>query len=170
MPLRLGIGGGTICNVIEGNLQPEMTPRFHVRGATKIYKRACWDDIGGVVRGAGWDTLDEVKANMLGWHTRTFPHLQVAHYRNTGAANGGWNNAVKNGLWSYIAGYHPFFMVARCLNQVIRKPYALRSLGLCYGYLEGWIQGIPRIADKALIQYIRDQQIRRLTLRSDIWH
>lgn len=167
--LRLGIGGGTICNVIEGKLEPELTPQFHVRGATKIYRRACWEEIGGIGRGAAWDTLDEVKANMLGWHTRTFSHLQVAHYRYTGAANGGWNNAVKNGLWSYVAGYHPLFMAARCVHQLTRKPYILRSIGLMYGFVGGWLRRIPNSADKEEIQYVRNQQLRRLSFRSNIW-
>ena len=46
---RLGIAGGTIFNVIKGQEYRENCPAFHVRGATKIYRRACWDAIGG-----GW--------------------------------------------------------------------------------------------------------------------
>ena len=45
---KLGIGGGIILNMIEGKLVPEKHPLFHVRGATKIYSRDCWDDIGGL--------------------------------------------------------------------------------------------------------------------------
>jgi biofilm PGA synthesis N-glycosyltransferase PgaC len=166
---HLGIGGGLICNVVEGEMRPEPTPRFHVRGATKIYKRACWEAIGGVVRGAGWDTLDEVKANMLGWRTRTFQHLKVAHYRFTGAANGTWKNSVKNGVWSYIVGYHPLFMAARCINQFFRTPYFLGSMGLMIGYLSGYLQRIPKVPDKNLVRYLRQQQLRRLSFLSNIW-
>src|SRR5579864_7924243 len=108
---KLGIGGGTICHLVNGQLEAESTPKFHVRGATKIYRRACWEEIGGALQGAGWDTLDEVKANMLGWNTRSFSHLKVVHHRATGSANGAWQNAVKNGVWSYTAGYHPMYML-----------------------------------------------------------
>jgi biofilm PGA synthesis N-glycosyltransferase PgaC len=166
---HLGIGGGLICNVVDGEMRPEPTPRFHVRGAAKIYKRACWEAIGGVVRGPGWDTLDEVKANMLGWRTHTFPHLKVAHYRFTGAANGTWKNFVKNGVWSYAAGYHPLFMAARCINQSVRAPYVLGSIGLMFGYLDGYLRCMPKVPDKNLVRYLRQQQLRRLSFRSNIW-
>jgi biofilm PGA synthesis N-glycosyltransferase PgaC len=165
---KLGIGGGTICHLVNGQLEAELTPKFHVRGATKIYRRACWEQIGGVIRGAGWDTLDEVKANMLGWSTRTFANLKVAHHRATGAANGAWQNAMKVGTWSYISGYHPLYMLARCARWVMERPYLVGSVGLFYGYINGYIQGIPR-ADKQMVRYVRSQQIRKLSFRPTIW-
>ena len=36
----------------------EKTPRFHVRGATKIYRRECWEQIGGLWPAAGWGIID----------------------------------------------------------------------------------------------------------------
>jgi biofilm PGA synthesis N-glycosyltransferase PgaC len=166
---RLGIAGGLICNLVDGKLEPEPTPQFHVRGATKIYRRGCWEDIGGVIQGPGWDTLDEVKASMLGWHTRTLPDLKVAHYRFTGAANGTWNNAVKNGVWSYIAGYHPLYMMIRCANRSLRRPYVVAGGGLFWGFVQAYLQRVPQIQDRALIRYLRQQQMRRVLLQDSIW-
>src|ERR1035438_8955527 len=96
---KLGIGGGTICSHVNGVLEVEskIDPVFHVRGATKIYRRACWEQIGGLIRAPGWDTVDEVKANMLGWSTRTFPELKLVHHRPAGQAYGRWSNVGKNG-------------------------------------------------------------------------
>ena len=166
---RLGIGGGAIWNLVKGELAYEGAPAFHVRGATKIYRRECWESIGGVLPSAGWDTLDLVKANMLGWSTRTFPQLRVVHYRYTGSANGAWKNAVKNGLWSYIAGYHPLFMLVRCANNLPQRPYLLGALGLLYGFTLGYTRRVQRIAEPRLIRYVRQQQIRRLSFRTSIW-
>ena len=53
---RLGIGGGGIYHEVNGTLKLEENPRFHVRGATKIYRRACWDGLGGLLQAPGWDT------------------------------------------------------------------------------------------------------------------
>jgi len=167
---KLGIAGGAICHPEpDGTLSTEKNPGFHVRGATKIYRRACWDGIGGVRRGAGWDTLDEVKANMLGWSTRTFEHLQVVHHRFTGSANGTWGNAVKNGVWSYIAGYHPIYILARSLRPLVERGSLVETGGLLYGYASGYFQGTSQAEDKQLIQYLRDQQIRRLLNRETMW-
>ena len=49
---KLGIGGGAICHEVDGELKVEANPKFHVRGATKIYRRACWEAIGGLCAGA----------------------------------------------------------------------------------------------------------------------
>jgi len=166
---RLGIGGGVICHRVDNRLEVESNPRFHVRGACKIYRRACWEGIGGLYQVPGWDTVDEVKANMLGWDTRTFPELKVTHYRFTGAAAGPWSNAVKNGLGSYIVGYHPLFMLARCLNRAFEKPYFLASAGQLYGYLKGYIRRVNRIPDEPLIRYLRTQQLKRLSFGATIW-
>jgi len=84
---RLGVGGGVMCYIENGKKSFEANPAFHVRGATKIYKRACWDAIGGFWPAPGWDTMDEVKASMLGWTTRSFPELHLLHHRHTGAAD-----------------------------------------------------------------------------------
>lgn len=166
---RLGIGGGVICHDFNGKLQVESNPGFHVRGANKIYKRACWEQIACLVRTPGWDTIDEVKANMLGWSTRSFEKLRVTHHRFTGAANGPWRNSVKNGLGSYISGYHPLFMLVKSIKRLVEKPYLVVSAGLLYGFLLGYLRRFPRIDDKDLIVYLREQQIRRLRLSASIW-
>jgi poly-beta-1,6-N-acetyl-D-glucosamine synthase len=166
---RLGIGGGGIYHEEDGELKLEENPKFHVRGATKIYRRECWDDIGGLLRAPGWDTIDEVKANMLGWSTRSFLDLRVSHYRFTGAADGAWKDSIKNGRANYIAGYHPLFMLVKCMRRLPRKPYLLGSTALLWGFLSGYWKRTPQVEDRGLISYTRTQQMRRLLLLDSIW-
>lgn len=166
----LGMGGGMMYFMQEGVKVLETHPRFHVRGPTKIYRRECWDAIGGLIKAPGWDTVDELKANMLGWRTYSFPELTLHHYRPTGAAQGAWKDAVKNGRANYISGYHPLFMMVKCFKRIIEKPYFLRAAGLMYGFFSGYFHKLPRVEDPRLIKYVRDQQLRRLLLRKSIWH
>jgi hypothetical protein len=142
---------------------------FHVRGATKIYRRECWEDIGRLISAPVWDTLDEIKANMMGWETGTFQELRVNHHRFTGAADGSWRDAVKNGLSDFICGYHPLWMFTKCLTRLGRKPFLIGSLGHFFGFVKGYLKNVPRVDDAALIRYLRRQQLRRLLLRSSIW-
>lgn len=165
----LGIGGGVICHEVEGRLRIEPTPRFHVRGATKIYRRACWHDIGGLLRTPGWDTMDEVEANRLGWSTRSFPALELRHFRWTGAADGALKNSIKNGMGSYICGFHPLFVLSKTAGWLVKKPYLICSFGLLYGYVLGYIKRAPQVQNKASIHYLRRQQLRRLFFRATIW-
>lgn len=168
---RLGIAGGTCCKLVNGKRVPEFIgePLFHVRGPTKIYRRECFEAIGGIIVAPGWDTVDQVKANMLGWKTSTFPHIQLIHCRPTGGAYGSWNDWVKNGLANYITGYHPLFMLCKCFRRLFYKPYGKQALGLSCGFLKGYLKRVPRAADPAAIMYLRDQQWRALTLRHSLW-
>lgn len=168
---KLGIGGGTVCRLENGAWTAEFRndPRFHVRGATKIYRRHCWEEIGGLLKAPGWDTLDELKANMLGWETRTFADILLLQHKDTGSADGAWSNWVKNGRANYISAYHPLFMLVKCVKRTFARPYFLSAVGLACGFLGAYFRRIPRIEDSALTCYIRTQQIRKLTLRPSIW-
>ena len=168
---KLGIGGGMISYEQDGVLICESPgdPAFHVRGATKIYRRACWDKLGGLLRAPGWDTIDELKANMLGWSTRTFKDVPLKHHRITGSADGTWKNQVKFGLSNYITGYHPFFMAMKCLKRCGQRPYLLGAVGLWWGFCNGYLRGVAQVDDPELIRYVRRQQLNKLTLRPSLW-
>ena len=168
---KLGIGGGTICNMVNRTLTVEAPrdPAFHVRGATKIYKRECWEAIGGLIRQPGWDTVDEYHANMLGFSTYTFPELKLHHHRPAGCAQGAWKNWVKNGLANYVAGYHPLFMLFKCARRAVEEPYIVEALGLFIGFINGYIKGVPQVNNRDLICFVRQQQMRKLFMRESLW-
>ena len=161
---ELGIGGGTICQLENGQLEVDSAgdPQFHVRGATKIYRRACWEKINPLVKASGWDTIDEVKANLHGWTTRTFADLILVQHKPTGGAEGFWRDRFKNGRANYITGYHPVFMLAKCVKRALRKPFFLESVALLAGFCTGYLKRIPQVQDVEAIRYLRQQQIRFL--------
>jgi poly-beta-1,6-N-acetyl-D-glucosamine synthase len=166
---KLGICGGVMYCPEKGGLKLEPNPAFHVRGPIKLYRRACWSDIGGLMKAPGWDTVDEAQANRLGWRTRSFSDLRVIHYRPTGAEQGPWRDGVKMGRAAYISGYHPLFMIAKCVKRIFQKPYFLVAIAHGYGFATGYWKRIPQVDDPGLIRYIRGQQIRRLFLLKSIW-
>jgi glycosyltransferase involved in cell wall biosynthesis len=166
---RLGIGGGKIYKKVGKSLRWEKNPSFHVRGGTKIYRRECWESLGGLFPGLGWDTVDELKANQLGWITRTFPDLMLVHHRMTGAVWGAWGNAVNDGEADYVVGYHPVFFGLKCIRNIFNSPFVVRSIGMAYGFLRSGIRRTPRIENQELRSYLREQQLRRILGMSSIW-
>jgi glycosyltransferase involved in cell wall biosynthesis len=166
---HLGIGGGTIYDKVGERLQLKKAPSFHVRGATKIYRRECWEMLGGLWCGLGWDTVDELKANQLGWITRTFSDIQLIQHRVAGAVWGTWGDAVNEGEADYIVGYHPLFFCLKCARHIFNSPYVIRSLGIAYGFLRGIVRRSPHMGDRKLRAYLRLQQLRRLIGVSSIW-
>lgn len=166
---RLGIGGGLVCLPGTEARAEFNDPPFHVRGPTKIYRRACWEQIGGLIRTPGWDTFDLVKANLTGWCTATFPELALYHLRPSGGAYGTWSNWTKNGFANYVVGYHPLFMAAKCARRVFQPPFGVAALGLAAGFVGGYLRGRPQVDEPAAIAYLRRQQLNRLRGRPSLW-
>jgi hypothetical protein len=118
---------------------------------------------------AGWDTIDEVKANMLGWKTRSFEDLRLIHHRLTGSADGLVRDRVKHGTVCFTCGYHPLFVLVRSVYRLVRKPYVIGSLAMLFGFLKGYFTHTPQVNDERLIRYLRAQQLRRLFGLRTVW-
>jgi glycosyltransferase involved in cell wall biosynthesis len=168
---KIGLAGGTVCIIVGGRVKVDSAgdPPFHVRGATKIYRRACWDKIKPLVKAPGWDTIDEVTANLYGWTTLTFSDLRLIQHKSTGAADGTWRDRFKNGLANYITGYHPLFVLAKCAKRAIHKPFLVESLALLAGFLSGYLNRLPQQANVEAIRYLRRQQVKHLLLQPSIY-
>ncbi|MGC4053260.1 MAG: glycosyltransferase family A protein [Paludibaculum sp.] len=166
---RLGITSGVSWAVQEGVLKPEKSAPGHTLGATKVYRKKCFEDIDGLVRSMGWDGIDEIKARMTGWEAWPLTDLVVVHHRPEGLALGLMASGVERGNGSYFMGYHPIFMVARALRRMLRPGLAADGVGMLVGYFGSLFRGEPRIPDPGFIQFLRKNQLRKLfLLRSEI--
>jgi hypothetical protein len=166
---RLGIASATLYEQDQDGWRERRTPRFHTRGATKMYSRACLEAIGGVEAGLGWDTIDEAHAAMLGFTTRSFRHIHARHHRPQGGAGGYLRGRLAAGQAAYQCGYSPLFMAVMACRHLIAWPPMLGAAWLVAGYLEGYLRGKPRAASPELVKFIRRQQVRRLLLMKSVW-
>jgi poly-beta-1,6-N-acetyl-D-glucosamine synthase len=162
---RLGITSGVSFAVQDGVLAEEKSAPDHTLGATKVYRKTCFAEIGGLVPSMGWDGIDEMKARMQGWEAWPIRSLVVVHHRPEGAALGLLASGIERGKGSYFMGYHPVFMIFRCLLRVLRPGLATDGVGMLIGYFSSLFRGDSRVPDENLIRYLRKQQIRRLFLR-----
>jgi glycosyltransferase involved in cell wall biosynthesis len=165
----LGIAGATLFEP-EGSAWREIrSPSFHTRGAVKMYSRACFEAIGGLASGLGWDTLDEALAMMLGFKSRSFRHIRAYHHRPQGAAGGNLKGHLAAGRAAYNVGYHPLFMLTRAAKRGLQWPPVIGGVYLLAGYLEGYLRRHKKIASPDLVKFIRKQQIRRLLMMESVW-
>ena len=116
----------------------------------------------------GWDTVDEVQANRLGWHTKTFLDIRAIHYRPRARYKGRGGTALRMEGRIYL-GYHPVFEFMKCVARLLKKPYVVYAIAHAYGFFTGYTKRIPRVKDPALVRYIRTQQMRRLFMMKSIW-
>jgi glycosyltransferase involved in cell wall biosynthesis len=162
---KLGIAGGYCVNPMKGNKQKiDNTPEFHVRGATKMYRKKCFDEIGGLMPIFGWDGIDEMKAMMFGWETRSFKNIVLLHLRPTGKETGLLKYAWRKGTSNYYMGYNPLYLILSSINNFTKKPYILFGLTLFSGYAYSYLTNSEQIEDKNLIDFIKKFQKRRIKL------
>ena len=166
---KLGMASGVCYVEINGRLEAEAHPEFHVRGPSKVYRRECWEQIGGLVKHLGWDTIDEIKAQYFGWKTRSYKDLQIIHHKITGKNTGVFKWAVKLGRSDYYCGYHPIFLLAKGVRRLFLPPFVVGGVGVIWGYFKNYFINAEQYQEKDIIQFLRDEQIKKLTLRKGIW-
>lgn len=159
---KLGIAGGGIYERLDGKSWILRTAKDHVRGPTKVYRRACFEAIGGLVPALGWDGIDEWKALALGWEVRSFINFKVLHYRYTGMATGRLKSRVEAARGAYYMGYHPLYMIARGIRHMASRPYIIGGIAMIVTFFADWLRDREQLPDPSVIRYIHRTQLRQL--------
>lgn len=137
----------------------------HVSGACQLFRRECFEQIGGYlpIRGGGIDLVAVLSARMKGWKTRTFTEKVSSHHRNIGTAETSMLSAwFKYGVKDYVLGCHPLWEIFRTCYQMTRKPYAIGGLLLGFGYTWSLFRGTERTIPKEIMAFRRQEQMQRL--------
>lgn len=137
----------------------------HVSGACQVFRRQCFEDIGGYVpvKGGCIDHIAVLTARMKGWRTRTFPEKVCLHHRTMGTAQSGVLSArFKNGAKDYAIGNHPLWEIFRAAYQMTKPPYVIGGFLLGLGYAWSMLQGLQRPVSAELVAFQRQEQMERL--------
>jgi poly-beta-1,6-N-acetyl-D-glucosamine synthase len=158
----LGIAGGALYIFRDNCWILDKAPLDNVLGPTKVYRRTCFEQIGGLVHSLGWDAVDDLKAQLLGWQTKTFRDLVVLHHRSIGKRSGAIRAGIQHGEGAYFMGGHPLYVLARGIYRMARdRPLVVAGLGILIGYFRSWIKREPRIDDPELIALLQRKQLQR---------
>ncbi len=160
--VKLGIAGGVLYIVQDGKYVPELNPEYHVRGAIKMYRRECLQQIGDLHPYIGWDTIDEVYAWVHNWNTRTFPQCRVTHRRPTG--NGKSAKAIwcQRGKAEYYTWSHPLFVVGKALKRGLQLRSLVQPIAFLSGFIGCYFKREDRLDDSNFVHERRRQQLRRM--------
>lgn len=136
----------------------------HVSGACQVFRRACFEDIGGYQAVAGGvDHIAVITARMRGWSTRTFTERSLVHHRRLGAARLGTIAAkFHDGALDYALGGHPLWELARSAYQLTRPPIVAGGVSLFAGYLWSSLRRAERPVSRDLVKFRRREQMTRL--------
>jgi len=137
---KLGITGGVRYErkSKNGPFRKVLVPKGFVGGPFKFYRKMCFDDIGGLIKRAGWDGVDTIKAQMNGWATGEIDSLKIIHLKPTGTSKGeglikAWE---KYGDVSYYMGGYIWYFLLRVFLRSLEG----RSPRVGYYMINGYLK------------------------------
>ena len=137
----------------------------HVSGACQVFRRECFEDIGGYtpVKGGAIDNIAVIMARMKGWQTRTFTEKICLHHRLIGTAQTGFMAArFRSGGKDYAIGNHPVWELFRSMYQMTKKPFFLGGVALGAGYFWSFVRRQKRPVSRELVAFHQSEQMQRL--------
>jgi biofilm PGA synthesis N-glycosyltransferase PgaC len=137
----------------------------HVSGACQLFRRKCFEEIGGYVplKVGGIDLVAGLTARMKGWQTRTFTEKTCTHHKKTQSKN---NNKLmvtfKSGYHDYLMGGSTIWQVFRSIYQMAGKPFVIGGGALLAGYLWALVKRAERPVPMELVEFRKKEQMSTL--------
>ena len=133
---QLGICSGLLYIEEDHNwVYERIAAKTHVRGPVKLYRKTCFDDIGGLRPGVGWDTADVLLAQYNGYVIKTLPNLMVKHLRPTGTSYD-----KKKSLLQGKSYFRLRYGIALTFLAALKMSWNKRSLPVIWNSLAGYFR------------------------------
>jgi poly-beta-1,6-N-acetyl-D-glucosamine synthase len=163
---RLGLVGTPFQNTSNQTYDYRFTSIEHVSGACQLFRRECFEEIGGYVplKAGGIDLAAVMAARVKGWKTRTFVEKACVHHREMGTALGGGvlGERFRQGVKDYAFGGHPVWELFRFVYQMTRRPIIVGGINLGAGYFWAAVHRVERPIPREMVAFRRHEQIQRL--------
>ena len=151
----------------EGTAQYDyrFTRKEHVSGACQLFRRDCFESIGGYVplKGGGVDLLAVVTARLKGWRTHTFTEKFCVHHRPMGSAK---HHALaitfRDGYYDYPLGVHPLYKLFSSLYRMGKRPIIVGGIVHLAGYVWAIFMRPHRPVSTEFVRFRRTEQMRWL--------
>ncbi|NCB44082.1 MAG: glycosyltransferase family 2 protein [Clostridia bacterium] len=134
-------------------------------GMTKLYRKACFDQIGGFVQQVMWDAIDGHRCRMLGWIAVSWdePDLRFIHLRPMGSSQQSiLAGRMRHGFGQYFMGTGLVYMTASSLYRMTRSPYFIGGLAMWLGYIKSMLTRKKRLEDMDFRDFLRRYQLASL--------
>jgi hypothetical protein len=159
----LGLAGGALTERSDGEWKAVPTPRDHATGLARIYRRECFEKIGGIPERLGSDPIAVTYGRMNGYSARTFDDLPVRHLRPMGSRQGILHGRARHGATHYIVGYGLAWAMLRSGMLAVRsRPPLLGGAAFLFGYLRAALGPTEQVRDPSFREFTRQEQRRRL--------
>jgi biofilm PGA synthesis N-glycosyltransferase PgaC len=164
---RLGTCSGKPYFTARGRLVSEGCGDEMSVGMTKLYRRTCFEQIGGFEREVMWDGIDCHRCRQLGWIACSWddPELRFEHLRPMGSSHKGiLTGRMRHGAGQYFMGTPLAFMAASALFRTLHRPFVVGGATMLWGWIDAWLRGAKRLDDPELVNFIQRFQMRSLAV------
>ena len=152
---KLGMCSGLLYIKKEDEwIYENIADKDHIRGPIKLYHKACFEKIGGLRPGVGWDTVDTLLAKYHGFETITLPELHVKHLRPTGHGYSSKSYQTK-GEALYKMRYGIILTKIAALKMAWQAKSPRVYLQAIFGYLLAFFRKEPKYVSKKEGKFIR---------------
>ena len=159
---QVGMVGGEAYIQKDNEWQVErLADKDHIRGAFKSYRKACFEQIGGLQPAMGWDTVDELLAKYYGWKVEVLPELHVKHLKPTGAVYDK-EARYKQGKAFYRLGYGFWLTLIASVKLAWKKQKPALFWDYLQGYRKAKQQQIPLLLTLEQARFVRKYRWQRI--------
>lgn len=147
---RLGTASGKTCIPVGDRFVPERSGDQFSHGVAKLFRRECFEEIGGFVREVMWDGIDCHRCRMLGWKAFSYdePELLIKHLRQMGSSYKSiYHGRMRWGRGQYFMGSHPAYLLASAAYRMLERPWIIGGLCIAAGYFQAAWRHQPRYED-----------------------
>lgn len=162
---KLGTISGKCYIPVNGQLVYERTGDEFTHGTAKLYRRECFEEIGGFVREVMWDGIDCHKCRQLGWVAKSIsdPQFAIIHLRQMGSSHKNILHGRRRwGRGQYFMGTHIPYLLAITFYRMMERPWVLGGVNIFFGYMWAMITRYPRFRDKAFRKHLQAWQWNKL--------
>jgi len=149
---KLGLASGLLYISKNNDWVYEQIAKKHkVRGPIKLYRKTCFDQIGGLKPCLGWDSIDQWLVQFWGWEVQTFPELKVHHLKATGQVYKAGELSRQGSAFAHMGyGIWLSFLSLVKLSIYHKKPFLV-----CSGMNHYWQNRNTLMVTQAQAKFIR---------------
>ena len=161
---KLGIASGIYYEKKDQHWVPIKMPDYHAAGASKVARKECFEQIGGFLPSRGWDTIDEIKAQMMGWETCHYKDLKMYHLKTEGSGIGQLQTYIMLGEIYYLTGGSKLFFLMKLLHRTIfSKPLVIGAFAMLFGYIKPLINRRELLVSREEAKFYKKLLNKRIT-------
>jgi len=159
---KIGMVGG-FCYIEKNGdwVLENLTDKDHIRGALKAYRKATYQQIGGLKPAMGWDTVDELLCKYYDWKIVTDESLHVKHLKPTGA-NYNKTARYKQGEAFYTLGYGFWITAIASAKLAMMKKKPFLFLDYIKGFWKAKKAKTPLLVTTEQAKFIRNYRFQKM--------